>query len=127
MTKYRFFTPGWLLALGSLVLLAVVVGLAPQDVNAGGRVNPKRGKVFYKTNCRTCHDGQTTGVKELSPITKTMEQWAREFAPAGEVETCISRVEDKLSTKLVERDLLDIQAYLIQHAADSDQPASCGN
>jgi hypothetical protein len=127
MTKHRFFTPGWLLSLGSLVLLVVSVGLAPVEISAGSRANPKRGKVFYKTNCRTCHDGQTADVKELSPISKTMEQWAREFAPSGEVATCVTRVKDKLTTELTERDLLDIQSYLIQHAADSDQPASCGN
>ena len=127
MTKHRFLTPGWLLSLGSLVLLVVSVGLAPVEVSAGGRANPKRGKVFYKTNCRTCHDGQTTDVKELSPISKTMDQWAREFSESGEVATCVTRVKDKLTTELTERDLLDIQSYLIQHAADSDQPASCGN
>jgi len=94
---------------------------------AAPRVNPKKGKVFYRANCRVCHDG-TTGTAELSPNSKTMEQWGREFED-GEVvkKSCVARVKEKVGTELTEQDLLDIQAYLVHHAADSDQPASCGN
>lgn len=127
MTKSTFLSATWLLTLGCLAVLAVGLVLTTPEAIAAGRANPKRGKVFYKTNCRTCHDGQTAEVKDLSPITKTMEQWAREFGPKGEVASCVPRVKDKLGTELTERDLLDIQSYLIQHAADSDQPATCGN
>ena len=127
MTKRSLLSPAWLLTFGALALLAVGALVEPPQSYAANRANPKRGKVFYKTNCRSCHDGQTAGAKELSPITKTMDQWSREFATGGVVETCVGRVKDKLTTELTERDLLDIQSYLIQHAADSDQPATCGN
>ena len=127
MKKQKLFTPAWWLAIGCLGLLAAATIFTPPDAIAGTRTNPRRGKVFYKTNCRSCHDGQMKDVKELSPISKTMEQWAREFNPGGEVEACTGRVQEKLGTELTERDLLDIQSYLIQHAADSDQPATCGN
>lgn len=127
MKHRKFLSPGWLMTLGCGALLAMSTAVAPPEVSAADRVNPRRGKVFYKTNCRTCHDGQTAQVKDLSPITKTMAQWEREFAEAGEVMNCVSHVKEKLGTQLTERDLLDISAYLIQHAADSDQPATCGN
>lgn len=127
MEKKKPFSPGWWLALGCLALLAAGTMLTPPDVIAGMRANPKRGKVFYKINCRVCHDGQIKGTKDLSPLSKTMDQWARDFSAGGEVENCTTRVEKKLGTALNDQDLLDIQSYLIEHAADSDQPATCGN
>ena len=43
------------------------------------------------------------------------------------VTDCVPRVKEKVGTDLTEQDLVDIQSYLVQHAADSDQPATCGN
>lgn len=92
---------------------------------AAPRANPRRGKVFFKKQCRVCHDG-TTGQNELQPITKTMDQWSREFAKNGPVSSCLPRVKEKTGADLTTQDLLDIQSYLVQHAADSDHPATCG-
>lgn len=108
----------------SLLLLGVL-GLSVAE--AAPRANPSKGKVYYKKHCRVCHDGSTEA-PTLEPITKTMEQWGREFAPKGIVlAACHKRVIDKLDVKLTDQDLLDIQSYLVHHAADSDQPATCGN
>lgn len=106
----------------------LVMGLLVTAVTiAAPRVNPKKGKVFYRNNCRVCHDGSSDAA-ELSPNTKTMEQWSREFEDGEEIKkACVARVKEKVGTELTEQDLLDIQAYLVHHAADSDQPASCGN
>ena len=115
---------------GALVLALLAATLAGVDASpaeAAGKVNPRRGKVFYKQNCRVCHDG-STDAKELSPISKTMKQWNREFEEDGTVlQGCVKRVKDEVGNELTEQDLLDIQAYLVRHAADSDQPATCGN
>lgn len=98
-----------------------------QGTQAAGKANPRKGKVFYKKNCRACHDGSTEA-KELSPISKTMKQWTREFAEEGTVPTeCVKRTKEKVGTDLTSQDLTDIQSYLVRHAADSDQPATCGN
>ena len=111
----------------TLVALLVVGLLVTAVAFAAPRVNPKKGKVFYRNNCRVCHDG-STDAPDLSPNSKTMEQWGREFAEGEAVKTgCVARVKEKVGTELTEQDLLDIQAYLVHHAADSDQPASCGN
>ena len=98
-----------------------------KGAKASGKANPRKGKVFYKKNCRVCHDGSTEA-KELSPISKTMKQWTREFADEGEILTaCVARTKDEVGYELTSQDLTDIQAYLVRHAADSDQPATCGN
>ena len=110
-----------------LTTLVLFGALVTAFAVAGPRVNPKKGKVFYRNNCRVCHDGNTDAA-ELSPNTKTMEQWGREFEDGEEIKkACVARVKEKVGTELTEQDLLDIQAYLVHHAADSDQPASCGN
>ena len=93
---------------------------------AGPRVNPKKGKVYFKKYCRVCHDGKTDAV-ELSPLKKTMDQWSKSFAAGGKAHACGNSCKDKSGKDLTDQDKLDIQAYLIQHAADSDQPATCGN
>ena len=108
------------------IALLVVGLLVTAFAVAAPRVNPRKGKVFYKKYCRVCHDGSADAA-EMSPMTKTMEQWGRAFQADGKVAGHLPQVKDKTGTELTEQDLLDIQAYLVQHAADSDQPASCGN
>ena len=125
--RNRLFRLFWALAFGALLLPLGVQLLGGEEALAAPRANPRKGKVFYKKHCRVCHDGNTADVKMLEPITKTMAQWERQFAEGGEVAKCHPRVVDKLSVELTDQDLLDIQAYLVQHAADSDQPATCGN
>lgn len=81
--------------------------------------NPKKGKYLYKKSCKACHvEGAEGGA--LTPLNKTQAQWDRFFE------------KDKHSAKasawsdLSEQDLLDIQQFLFDHAADSDQPETCG-
>ncbi len=95
-------------------------------VAAAPRANPRKGKVYFKKYCRTCHDGSTEQAT-LTPMTKTIEQWTRDFENDGQVAQCVPRVKTQAGMELSPRDLLDIQSYLVQHAADSDQPATCGN
>jgi cytochrome c len=114
-------------ALATLLLAASMAGVGATPADAAAKANPRKGKVFYKKNCRVCHDG-STDAEELSPISKTMKQWTREFEEGEVVRTeCVQRVKDTVGTELTEQDLIDIQAYLVRHAADSDQPATCGN
>ena len=115
--------------MASTALGADATGQQGRDkgTKAAGKANPRKGKVFYKKNCRVCHDGSTEA-KELSPISKTMKQWTREFVAKGTVPTgCVARTKDEVGTELTSQDLTDIQSYLVRHAADSDQPATCGN
>jgi len=108
------------LILGITAIFTLSVALA------GPRVNPKKGKVFFKKYCRVCHDGNSEAA-ELSPLKKTMDQWSKAFADGGVVKACGMASKEKTGKELTAQDLLDIQAYLVQHAADSDQPATCGN
>ncbi|BCA80905.1 cytochrome c [Desulfuromonas sp. AOP6] len=81
--------------------------------------NPKKGKYLYKKNCKACHTEGAEG-GNLTPLSKTMAQWDRFFE------------RDKHSAKpeafegISEKDLLDIQQFLYDHAADGPQPQTCG-
>ena len=90
---------------------------------AGKRANPNHGKSLYKSTCKLCH-GRGSEAAELTPLSKTQAQWLRVFEQGlGE---CLKRVQAKTGKALTEADLADIQAFLVAHAADSDQPETCG-
>jgi len=79
----------------------------------------KRGKVLMKNKCKVCHNEGSQGGK-LTPLSKTMGQWDRFFRrdkhkdyPTG-------------FEGFSEQDLKDVNQYLYDHAADSDQPQTCG-
>jgi cytochrome c5 len=98
--------------------LAACIGVA----DAAGP-NPNRGKTLFRNTCKTCHvkDG---GAKDLTPLSKTQAQWTRVFK--GDMAPMVKRVQTKSNQALTAADLADIQAFLVGHAADSDQPETCG-
>lgn len=102
------------LIVGLFLLVATVTAVTAAE---GG--NPKKGKFLYKKTCRSCHAAGSEG-QALTPMSKTQAQWDRHFQKGTH--------PDKAKTLkgLSEQDLKDIQQYLINHAADSDQPETCG-
>jgi len=105
----------------TLMSIAILVALSCFATAAfaaeGG--NPKKGKYLYKKSCKSCHVAEAEG-GALTPLSKTMSQWDRFFS------------RDKHNAKpavwgdFSEQDLKDIQQFLYDHAADSDQPQTCG-
>jgi len=81
--------------------------------------NPKKGKYLYKKECKACHSEGNEGGK-LTPLSKTQAQWDRFF------EKDKHKVKPEVMKKFSEQDLKDIQQFLFDHAADSDQPETCG-
>ena len=82
--------------------------------------NDGKGRYYFRQACKECH---TKGAKggEITPLTKTQAQWRSYFLKgkhAGGSETLIKVMADT--------QLLDVQTYLINHAADSLQPETCG-
>jgi len=81
--------------------------------------NPKKGKYLYKKECKTCHVEGAEGGK-LTPLNKTQAQWDRFF------EKDKHKAKPEALKKFSDQDLKDIQQFLFDHAADSDQPETCG-
>ncbi|HEY4492187.1 MAG TPA: cytochrome c [Acidobacteriota bacterium] len=87
--------------------------------------NPNRGKSIYKNTCKSCH-AKAGEAKELTPISKTQDQWKRFFAKST-ANTMTKRVQVRTGKQLTAEELSDMQLFLVSHAADSDHPETCGN
>ena len=79
--------------------------------------NPRKGKALFKKSCKECHSRGAAG-GEVTPLTKTMEQWDRFFEKKEH--------NSEPPKALSEQDMKDIQQFLYDHAADSPQPQTCG-
>jgi hypothetical protein len=89
---------------------------------------PLDGKALFRENCKVCHDkGSKYGV--YTPMALTQDQW-RNFFKSKLVPAHKSAVHPKLNKKVLEvlspEQLKSIQRFSIDHAADSEQPATCG-
>ena len=116
----------WTKRIIGLFVVALVALLAASVVNARPGANPRKVKAYFKKNCRVWHDGKTADVPALQPAELIAEQWERAFTREDDVAECVPRVKEKTGVELTEQDLIDIEAYLVQGAADSEQPMTCG-
>ena len=102
-----------------LITIVAIVATATTAAFAVEGGNPRKGKYLYKKNCKVCHvDGAEGG--KLTPMDKTQSQWERFF------ERDKHKDHPDAWANFSEGDLKDIHQYLYDHAADSDQPETCG-
>lgn len=110
---------GWFA--GVLVVGAVLAAGLPAQAQS------LNGKELYRNNCKVCHDkGSANG--QYTPMTLTQDQW-RAFFKAKLVSThrnVLHPKGGKLLELLSPDELKAIQRFAIDHAADSEQPATCG-
>jgi cytochrome c5 len=109
------------LIFSSIIFLVATLALMAQGQNLNG-------KELYRNNCRVCHDvGSPHG--RYAPMTLTQEQW-RTFFKVKLIPLHKNAVHPKAGGKLLElltpEQLKAIQRFAIDHAADSEQPATCG-
>ena len=103
--------------LATLIVLLTAMAFMVAGAFAAEGGNPRKGKSLFKKTCKECHSkGAAAG--EVTPLTKTMEQWDRFFQK-------LDHNPDGLKN-LSEQDLKDIHQFLYDHAADSPHPETCG-
>ena len=78
----------------------------------------KKGKYYFKKTCKSCHDNKGDG-GEVTPMSKTIKQWERYFKKD-------KHGKKVLSEEFEAEQIMHIKFFLINHAADSDQPETCG-
>lgn len=86
------------------------------------------GKTLYRNNCKVCHD-KGSKFRQYTPMTLTQEQWRRFFSTqlVSAHRTAVHPVTGKkLLQELSPAQMKAIQRFCIDHAADSEQPATCG-
>ena len=103
-----------------LLLAAVAVSGFFSATNAAQKGSETKGRHFFKDTCRKCHAKGGAG-GELTPMNKTMAQWRAYFAAGTH-----NHGKEPLTQYLPADQLLDASAFLINHAADSPQPETCG-
>ncbi len=106
------------------VLVSITTALLVAALLHAGTGAPKgnegKGRYYFRQTCKDCH---TKGAKggEVTPLTKTQAQWRTYFTKgkhAGGTEP--------LTKIMPDGQLLDVQTFLVNHAADSLQPETCG-
>lgn len=103
----------------SLLVVVAVSGLF-SALPAAQKGSETKGRHFFKDTCRQCHSKGAVG-GELTPMNKTMAQWRAYFAAGTH-----DHGKEPLTKYLSAEQLLDASAFLIDHAADSPQPETCG-
>ena len=107
-------------AVAVLAFALIAAGVGP----AAKGPNPFHGKSLYKTTCKLCH-GKGGEAKTLTPMSKTQAQWESFFATRSQV--CFKKAAGKTGKALSAEDVGDMKFFLVSHAADSDQPETCGD
>ncbi|NNE45017.1 MAG: hypothetical protein HKN12_12490 [Gemmatimonadetes bacterium] len=104
------------------------ISTASDDAGSGKEAKPAKkavqgsdakGKYWFKKSCKDCHIKGGDG-GEVTPLSKTIKQWERYFRKE------MHHGEEPLLDVVDEEQLLHIKTFLINHAADSDQPETCG-
>lgn len=106
------------IVLGGFAAL-VLTSLFSLGAFAAGKGSEGKGRYYFRQTCKGCH---TKGAKggEVTPLAKTMAQWSKYFVKGSHTGS------EPLSKLLNEQQLLDVQTFLVKHAADSLQPETCG-
>ena len=117
-----------------LVALVLVAGsvMAEEETakdKPGVDLKKMDGKELFKNVCKNCHQ-EDSEAGEYTPMTLIIEQW-EEFFDGDFTEThkdvvCPSDKEAKLTDHLDKDMLKKIRKFCIDHAADSEQPMTCG-
>jgi cytochrome c5 len=101
----------------TIFALASVAGCLAED-----------GKALYRANCKVCHDKGSSN-KQYTPMTLTQDQWRHFFAgklASSHKSAILPGSGKKLLESLTPEQMKAIQRFAVDHAADSEQPATCG-
>lgn len=103
----------------SMVLFATTLtAFASLAVSSAFGADP--GRELTKAKCKSCHaEGAAAGT--MTPLSKTQRQWERFFEKEQHEKKAPGTWK-----QIAPRELEQIRRYLIDHAADSPQPETCG-
>ena len=109
-------------------VLVGVLALGLANIATAGKKGPK-GLDLYKDYCKVCHEADSPN-GEYTPMTLIQDQWERFFDEKfvkSHSEVMDPNHDNKPVTEVIsEEDLEKIKAFAIDHAADSEQPMTCG-
>ena len=114
-----------LLAATLVLLLACAAAAETTDPVAPADMD---GVTLYRTYCKTCH-GEDSEAGEYAPLDLIMDQWDEVFDAIEEThaEATLESTDNKPVTEFLGGKLLGkIRKFCVDHAADSEEPMTCG-
>lgn len=113
-----------------LIVTSILIGiLAVGLANVATAAKKPKGNDLYKEFCKPCHEANSDN-GEYTPMTLIQDQWERFFDEkfVGSHSAVMDPNHDnKPVTEVIsEDDLESIKKFAIDHAADSEQPMTCG-
>ncbi|MEJ2369194.1 MAG: cytochrome c [Acidobacteriota bacterium] len=111
--------------IGTLAFLALATGIS--------LATPAKKKMsdrdLFKEYCRPCHLAHSKN-GEYTPMSYIQDQWARffreKYVPSHKDVVDPNHGGKKVVDVISKEDLKRIQHFLVDHAADSEQPMTCG-
>jgi cytochrome c5 len=97
-----------------ILLVGVLVAMA------AAKGNESKGRYYFRQSCKECHTKGAAG-GEVTPLSKSMDQWRKYFATGKH-----AKGKETLVKVMSAEQLVDVQTFLVSHAADSLQPETCG-
>jgi len=127
MTRSAFRTAAALVV--AVVMTVALAATATENAPAPEKVKPLDGKELFKTSCKVCH-GAKAEAGEYTPMTLIQEQWdeffTTKFAETHAEVAAPGAADKKLPEVLDAKTLEAIRKFCVDHAADSEQPMTCG-
>ena len=101
----------------TLLFFLMMTALSQAAIEGG---DSKRGKELAIQKCKHCH---ITGAEggTMTPLSKTQRQWERFYTKDKH-----NKLASGTWGQINQQELLDIMQFMYDHAADSPQPATCG-
>ncbi len=112
--------------LGAVLVATLTTGLADVAL-AGSKKTP--GQDLYKEYCKPCHTKDSAN-GEVTPMTLIQEQWERFFSQ--KYDESHAKLADPshegrpLGEVIPAADLEALKKWVVDHAADSEHPMTCG-
>ena len=113
-------TRGVRFVISALAAFTAAALLSTVAIAGAPKGSETKGRNYFRGSCKECHVKGAKG-GEVTPMSKTQAQWRAYFTKGKH-----SGGSEPLTKVMTEAQLLDVQTYLINHAADSPQPETCG-
>jgi len=119
----------------ALILIAIfcaAVAMAEEKAEkpSADELKKMSGKDLYKNSCKGCH-AEDSDAGEYTPMSLIAEQWEEFFDDGGFADAhgevvCPSAPDSKVVDHFDAEMLKKIREFCVDHAADSEQPMTCG-